>query len=581
LPDGSVAPGQRVLTQLVEALLSERLLPLMRRPEPLRGPLKRLEFGLGDRRYAASARLGAFGRVRLVPHSIARLDGGQAGLVGWREIAEELPAPVRRRNEIIEELAATERLCEWNSAHLKPATSRRHQRYDELEGSLVEGHPYHPCFKARTGFSTDDHHRYGPEARQTIELAWLGVRRSEAKQTLPCAEQSFWEKELGSETFGVVRRALDAAGLSLDDYALMPSHPWQAARLRTLAPGALESGSVVELGVRTGAYRAAQSVRTLMNTRLRRAADIKLPLATRISSSLRVFEPECVSAAPAISEWLARIVAGDAFFAEVQSLAILREYASSYHTSRAFGGHLGVIFRESVDAELGPFERAVPFNAVFAREHDQRPFIDDWVARHGLGHWLRRLLQVTVLPLWRLLVHHGVALEAHAQNLILVHRDGYPERLLVRDFHDSVEYVPWFLAAPANVPDFGALDARFHEAPVDRYYWMSSPEELRELFADTLFVFNLSELANLLFEQYELPEQRFWAVVRGVLDEYPLTGDDARRVRDLSFHAPRVRVESLFARRLHDAAEGRLHHLVDNPLHEPSKGTACSSERRH
>jgi siderophore synthetase component len=554
----------------LEALLSERLVPHTRSAAPLAGPPVSLEFKLGYRYYAARGRVGAFGRVRLEPHSVKRSDRLGAP-VDWREIVERLPAPPATLSEIFDELAATERLCRWNSEHLEPVQSRRGQRYDELEGSLTEGHPYHPCFKARTGFSIDDHARYGPEARATIELAWLGVRRAGLRQTLPLPEHEFWERELGADQLGLVRRAFDAARLSIDEYCLLPSHPWQAARLRQLAAGALENGQVVELGVRTGAYRATQSVRTLANAVERHAANVKLPLATRISSSRRVFEPECVNAAPAISDWLARTVACDPFFSEVQPLTVLREYASLCHTSRAFGGQLGAIFRESVEARLDSSEGAVPFTSVFARERDGRPFIDEWLTRYGLAGWLKQLLRVTILPLLRMLVHHGIALEAHAQNLILVHRNGYPERLLVRDFHDSVEYAPSFLGAPDKVPDFGALDEHFCNAPADRYYWMSALDELRELFMDTLFVFNLSELANLLLEHYGVPEERFWAAVRSVLAEYPLDAEEARRLRDLCLDAPRVRVESLFERRLHGDSEGRFHHLVDNPLHEPRK----------
>lgn len=569
MPDERDAPRERVLRQLVEALLSERLVPIVRRPQALDASRRHFEFKLGEHRYTARGRTGAFGRVRLEPDSVTRV-GPAPERVDFREIGERLPAPASVRDEILEELAATERLCAWNQEHLTRAGSRAELSYAELEGSLVEGHPYHPCFKARTGFSLEDHERYGPEAKQTLSLAWFAVRRAALTQTLPCAEPDFWARELGDETFGELQRALAAAGMAFAEFGLMPCHPWQAARWRALAPDVPQS--VLALDVRSGSYRATQSLRTLMNAADPRAADVKLPLATRISSSLRVFEPECVRAAPAISEWLARTVASDAFFTDVQPLTILREYASScLSRAGARSGHLGVMFRESVSGALAESEAGVPFNAVFARELDGRPLVDAWVTRHGLMRWLKRLLRVSVLPLFRLLVHHGIALEAHAQNLILVHRGGYPERLLVRDFHDSVEYVERFLAAPERAPDFGALDSRFQKAPVDRYYWMSSLEELRELFADTLFVFNLSELANLLFEHYDLAEERFWAAVRSVLDEYPLAAGDLARLRALNLDAPRVRVESLFERRLHGAAESRFHHLVDNPLHEPRK----------
>lgn len=34
--------------------------------------------------------------------------------------------------------------------------------YEQLEGYLTAGHPYHPCFKSRIGFDLQDNYDYGP-----------------------------------------------------------------------------------------------------------------------------------------------------------------------------------------------------------------------------------------------------------------------------------------------------------------------------------------------------------------------------------------------------------------------------------
>ncbi|MEF9958295.1 MAG: IucA/IucC family protein, partial [Acinetobacter sp.] len=38
--------------------------------------------------------------------------------------------------------------------------------YDILESYLMDGHPYHPCYKSRVGFSLQDNVRYGVEFAQ-------------------------------------------------------------------------------------------------------------------------------------------------------------------------------------------------------------------------------------------------------------------------------------------------------------------------------------------------------------------------------------------------------------------------------
>lgn len=42
----------------------------------------------------------------------------------------------------------------------------------------------------------------------------------------------------------------------------------------------------------------------------------------------------------------------------------------------------------------------------------------------------------------------GIATESHGQNIILVHKQGWPTRVLLKDFHDGVRYSPAHLAHP-------------------------------------------------------------------------------------------------------------------------------------
>jgi 3,4-dihydroxybenzoyl-citryl-spermidine/N-citryl-spermidine--spermidine ligase len=574
LPDLSAA-DRRVRKQLLDALIFERLVPLSEGRREAFGEEQSFAFRLGARTYRCRGRVGGFGRVRIAANSVTRDGGAPSQSIDWREIVEQLPAGVAERDALLEELAGTVRFCRWNEEHL-PAHSRREQSYAELESSLHEGHPYHPCFKARTGFSLEDHRRYGPEAGKSFELSWLAVRRAELRSNLPADACEFWTRELGAGAVRELCSALAAKGASTTEYGLMPCHPWQLSRLRDAARDVFAAGTLIPLDVFTGTYRATQSLRTLLPVHPARGGHVKLPLATRVSSALRTLAPETVKAAPVVSRWLANLVRSDPFFERIAGVTILSEYASIAYepvegAKTSLCEQLGVICRENVASGLGESEAAVPFNALFACEVDGRPFIEPWITRYGVSRWLGCLLDVTILPLWRLLAGHGIALEAHAQNLILIHRAGLPVRLAVRDFHDSVEYVERYLAEPSQLPDFGALDRRFANAPLDRYYAMSSVEELRELFTDSLFVFNLCELAALLCEHYAVPEPRFWALVRAVLHDCPSDDATARRGALLNLDAPRVRVESLLERRLHGSSESRFHHLVPNPLHRARK----------
>src|SRR5690606_32986241 len=117
--------------------------------------------------------------------------------------------------------------------------------------------------------------------------------------------------------------------------------------------------------------------------------------------------------------------------------------------------------------------------ALLVTEQDGQPFIAHWVQQFGLRRWLTQLFKTSVLPIWHLLIHHGIAIEAHAQNLILLHRHGWPSRIAARDFHESIEYVDDFLLSHEGKPDFTTLDVCYQQAPNDQYYWMEEVEALR------------------------------------------------------------------------------------------------------
>ena len=444
-----------------------------------------------------------------------------------------------------------------------------------LEGALDEGHPYHPCYRARLGFSTADHAAYGPETGQPFRLVWLLVLRKHLSTALPKDENAFWLAELGFETWLDIQKRRQALGLADGDFGLMPLHPWQWHHLGgTMLADWLAAGEAHCLGPLGDRYLATQSLRSLFNIDRPAAASIKLPLNVVNTSSRRTLEPHSVCTAPALSAWIADIVRGDPLFETEYRLNILQEYAGIIaDRDGPLAGQIGAIFRENAEAGLLPGEAVIPFNALMMIEADGRPFADKWIGRFGLMPWLNRLLHVAALPVWHLLVWHGIAVEAHGQNMLLVHRDGWPERLILRDFHESVEFSPAFLRAPEKAPDFLSLNPIYRDAAPDQYYWTDNLDSLRELVMDTLFVFNLSEISHLLDIHYGLPENRFWQRVEALLAAYA----DKRGVQDrqalLGHDRPSILTESLITRKLLALAP-EYHHAVPNAL------AARTSERR-
>ncbi len=536
------------MRQLAEALIYEGLVDCA---VSWRGGKCRFEWQHDGGGMRCSGYIGAFGRTRIVPGTIERSESGQ-----WRQATlGDLLANTRgcpeRLAQLAFELERTLNFSAWNDSNL-PLRPRRNLPFAQLDSAMDEGHPYHPCFKARTGFDLDDHAAYGPEAGNTFRLAWLAIAPERLHSAFPEDERSFWEHELGAETYSVLNARRARLGENAGQFGLMPLHPWQWKALQDSDLSRwLAEGSAGFLGHAGDRYTASQSVRTLFNHDHPQRANLKLPMNLVNSSALRIVEPHSVCSAPAISRWLQGIVTGDPLFAERYPLTLLGEYAGTIaDRDGPLAGQVAAIWREDVTAFLEPGEAAVPLNALMTMENDGRPFVTDWMDRYGLEAWLDKLVDTVVMPAWHLLVCHGIATEAHGQNLILIHREGWPVRLAMRDFHDSVEYVPGFLRDPDRLPDFAALNPAYRDAAPNEYYWMESPEMLGELFLDCLFVYNLAEISHLLRHSHGLDEAGFWSDIGRRMRAHSLEFGLTDRQAALGLFQPRIRTESLLRRKL-------------------------------
>jgi staphyloferrin A synthase len=233
----------------------------------------------------------------------------------------------------------------------------------DAEQSVVDGHPLHPCCRARIGMSTAEVLRYAPEHRPIVGLH---VMRVPADRWFgdgpPLLVVHPWQRE----------HVLDA-------YPFLTPVGWQPARplmsLRTLAP----------VG---GTHH------------------IKTAVDVQMTSAVRTVSAAAVRNGPVVSALLAALAP--------PGLEIMREdRAGAVLVDGEPSRSLAYVRRQA--PRLAPGEIAAPLAAhPVTLEH----FPD--------------LVRVLLPPLLTLLAH-GVALEAHGQNTLVVLRDGRPVRLLYRD----------------------------------------------------------------------------------------------------------------------------------------------------
>ncbi len=578
---------RRVIRQFVEALLFERLVNYQVTPRTASSPGAsdaapiygmQVDFTVGELHFRCLAAFSSYDRVRIAHGSVVRMVDDKPTAFRMAELLRAMEIPPAGKQRLLEELTQTIELHRWNRTHLDHHRNpRRALDFPTLESAIVEGHQYHPSFKTRTGFTLADHQAYGSEAGSTFQLHFMAVSRGLLRTALPGHEEDFWKQELGTPAYYWIAARLDELGGDFERYTLVPAHPWQAGDLRERGfEELLDSGDLLPLGPAGDHYHASQSLRTLINVSHPEKANIKLPLDIVCTSSRRNLEPHFVCTAPLLSRWLVSLVAEDPFLQQGNRLQLLSEYAAVSYEPEAdeeeeedAAGLLGVIFRESIIGRLGEGEAALPFTALTLVESDGRPFIAEWIESYGVERWAERLVETVVIPIWHMLVHHGIAFEAHAQNLILVHENGWPKRIVLRDFHEDTEFVPEFLGRPETEPDFASVDPFFETIPLDDGYRMELVESLRQLYVDTVYVFNLADVSFLLARFHGFTETEFWNLVRAKLDAYAASGvTEPSRIARLEADKPDIIVESLLTKTIHRGGTlDYYEHEVRNTLH--------------
>jgi 2-[(L-alanin-3-ylcarbamoyl)methyl]-3-(2-aminoethylcarbamoyl)-2-hydroxypropanoate synthase len=569
---------RRVFRQLLESLTYEGAIRPETDPGPDGGLACRLRGETADGvpvvyRWRAERRF-SFARLRLGPEPVVRsVNGHSAEAMSPRafltEIGPALSADPERRERFAGELEHTV---------LNDVLARHHWRrlgrgaggagYDELESLVIDGHPYHPSYKSRIGFDPVDNVAFGPEFANLVRPLWVALHRDMARRTAaPGVDaEAFLRRDLGPEAYTGFRSVLAEAGHRPDQYRLLPVHPWQ---WREQVVGALfpllSDGALVPVGTAPDDYRAQQSLRTLANATRPERASLKLSLSIVNTSTARTLAPHTVANAPLITGWLQHLAGSDPYLSGELRPVLLGEVLGVAYGGQP-AGMLSAIWRESLHPYLEAGEGAAPFTALCHVDAGGEPFIARWVKDQGAEPWTRRLLEVSVLPVLHFLAAHGIALEAHAQNLILIHEDGRPRRLALRDFHDGIRFSAARLADPAARPALHSTPASHLRVNRNSYLEAETAEEVRDFVHDAFFFVNLAELAMFLEDRFGLAERRFWSIARGVVEAYQRRFPPARGHADgFDLLVPTVSVEQLTTRRLLPDTSLRVHE-VPNPL---------------
>ena len=391
--------------------------------------------------------------------------------------------------------------------------------FQAVERSMTEGHPCFVANNGRLGFGSADYLAYAPEAGAPVRLEWIAVRADRSRFTAAAGldYREHLEAELGAATLAGFEAALAAAGLSPADYRYMPVHPWQwRNKLSVTFAADVANRHIVHLGTGQDTYQAQQSIRTFFNRDAPARCYVKTALSVVNMGFMRGLSPEYMVATPAINDWLDGLVRSDATL-RAADFRLLREVAAVGYTNRYYDAAapkgspyrkmLAALWRESPFRQLDDGEQLATMASLLHVDAAGTPFASELIRRSGLAarDWLRRYLEAYLVPLLHCFYAYDLAYMPHGENLILVLRDGVPQRVFMKDIAEEIVVMGDKVPLPEDVSRVRV------QIPAE--------EKILSLFTDVFDCF-FRFLSAILHEDGVLDQDRFWAEVADTVMRY-------------------------------------------------------------
>lgn len=406
--------------------------------------------------------------------------------------------------------------------HRLPSEAILTAPHHQIEG-MLRGHPWLIMSKGRMGFGYDDYLNAAPELSPEVKVLWLAVHRDLAqfRSTSDWQAKDLYQHEFDQAELQTFEQVLHEQQVNVADYFLIPVHDWQWNQwLVATYANEIVDKRIIELGISHDSYIPMQSIRTLCNTTQSQRHYIKLPVSIFNTAVYRGLPSKRNLAAPAVTQWLKQIHANDVdlqksgviFLGEIASLTIEQPCFDQIEGAPyQFKELFGCLWRESIDAYVPSELQVMSQAALLHEDRTGNTVIKTLIEASGLDPlaWLRTFADVCTHPLLICLYKYGLAFSPHGENTMLVHKNGLPQAMVLKDFVDDVNLVDEDFVELNDLPKEGQLLLR-HPA-----------EELSHFIFTGLFMVHYRYICNVFLKEYpEYSELEFWQTISTSIDAF-------------------------------------------------------------
>jgi len=388
--------------------------------------------------------------------------------------------------------------------------------------AVLKGHPKALANKGRLGWGTQSLAHYAPEYAHRFQLHFVAIKRELTQVGIENNQQENHQQlvtrmlnEMMSDAqIKALLSLLENRQKSLQDYWIIPTHPWQFQQyIVSQFAGLLADDSLIDLGTTGDFYQAQQSIRTLSNVSRPKQNDIKLPITILNTSCYRGIPGKYITSGAALSDFIQQRCEADSFLQQA-NFHVLKEWAGIHvsnpnqediaNTPYRYNEMLGAILRQSPAAILAGNQQDKLAAALMQHDAQGQSFIGHYIKASGLDieTWLSKLFDTTVIPLYHLMCKYGIALVSHGQNLTLLMENHIPVGLAIKDFHGDLRMVD------EDFPEHQALPEH-----IAQQLTKLPPQYLLHDLYTGHFVTVLRFVSPCLLEEFDYSEEDFYQLL--------------------------------------------------------------------
>ncbi|MEH7401685.1 IucA/IucC family protein [Gottfriedia acidiceleris] len=450
-----------------------------------------------------------------------------------------------------------------------------------FEQLSVEGHNLHPGTKTKIDMKAEDVFQYAPEFDGVAAIQFVGILKERVEW---CVKDELEEDankllfKVYPELRNVVEQQFQLQGHRLEEYVIVPVHPWQLENaISVVYKQELNDQTIVPIQsfhVPCGSTSSFRTVVPLGNQGSMNYA-IKVAVNSQMTSTVRTISANTTNNSTIVTRLIKSIMEIEQVlskqFVPVYEIA---GYNFKKENDKQKNRNLSAVLRENIESFTFNDEVAIVGSSLFSESPiSEKTIVSELIEqyakttnesiRQAAYQFVSEYVNIALPGFLTLLVKYGIGLEGHLQNSVMVFKNGQPVRMLFRDWGGLRIYKERLKKNNLHVELYAGS--------------ITATDDLKEVHNKlfyTVFQNHLGELILQVCNEFGINERELWQEIHRICNKVfdklkadPTLTENVACDRE-ALYQMKVEHKALTKMRLDPAKKGYSYAIVPNPLHE-------------